>query len=36
MTKTLVNTQWSLWEIKEDTPADKLRIKIGRKIDKFC
>ena len=36
MTKTLVNTQWSLWEIKEDTPDDKLRIKIGRKIDKFC
>ncbi|MGO5161068.1 MULTISPECIES: hypothetical protein [unclassified Bilifractor] len=36
MTKTLVNAQWSLWEIKEDTPADKLRIRIAKKIDKFC
>ena len=36
MTKTLVNAQWSLWEIKDDTPADKLRIRIAKKIDKFC
>lgn len=36
MTRTLVNAQWFLWECKEDTPADKLRIKIGKKIDKFC
>ncbi|MDD3220360.1 MAG: hypothetical protein PHC41_12960 [Lachnospiraceae bacterium] len=36
MTKTLVNAQWFLWEIKEDTPADKLRIRIAKKIDKFC
>ena len=34
MVKTLVNAQWSLWE--EDSPADKLRIKIAKKIDKFC
>jgi hypothetical protein len=36
MTKTLVNPQWSLWEEAGDTPADKLRIKIAKKIDKFC
>ena len=36
MTKTLVNAQWSLWEESQDTPADKLRIKIAKKIDKFC
>lgn len=34
MTKTLVNAQWSLWE--EDSPEGKLRIKIAKKIDKFC
>jgi len=34
MVKTLVGTQWSLWE--EDSPAGKLRIKIAKKIDKFC
>jgi len=34
MTKTLVNAQWSLWE--EDSPKGKLRIKIAKKIDKFC
>lgn len=33
MVKTLVNTQWSLWE--EDSPAGKMRIKIAKKIDKF-
>lgn len=33
MVKTLVNTQWSLWE--EDSPEGKLRIKIAKKIDKF-
>ena len=36
MTKTLINAQGSLWEIKEDTPADKIRIRIAKKIDKFC
>ena len=34
MVKTLVNAQWSLWE--EDSPEGKLRIKIAKKIDKFC
>lgn len=34
MTKSLVNAQWSLW--KEESPAGKLRIKIAKKIDKFC
>ncbi len=34
MSKTLINTQWSCWE--EDSPAGKLRIKIAKKIDKFC
>ena len=36
MTKTLVNAQWSLWEEAEGVPEDKLRIKIAKKIDKFC
>ncbi len=36
MTKTLISAQWSLWEIREDTPDDKLRIRIAKKIDKFC
>lgn len=34
MTKSLVNAQWSLWE--EDSPEGKLRLKIAKKIDKFC
>ena len=34
MIKTLVNVQWSLWE--EDSPEGKLRIKIAKKVDKFC
>lgn len=34
MTRTLVNAQWYLWE--EDSPEGKLRIKIAKKIDKFC
>jgi hypothetical protein len=34
VTKSLVNPQWSLWE--EDSPEGKLRIKIAKKIDKFC
>lgn len=36
MTKTLVNAQWFLWEEAEDVPENKLRIKIAKKIDKFC
>ena len=34
MTKTLVGPQWATWE--EDSPAGKIRVKIARKIDKFC
>ena len=34
MTKSLVNAQWSLWE--EASPEGKLRIKIAKKVDKFC
>jgi hypothetical protein len=33
MSKTLINTQWALWE--EDSPKDKVRIKIAKKIDKW-
>ncbi len=33
-TKSLVNAQWSLWE--EDSPEGRLRIKIAKKVDKFC
>ncbi len=33
-TKCLVNAQWSLWE--EDSPEGKFRIKIAKKVDKFC
>lgn len=32
--KSLVNAQWSLWE--EDSPEGKRRIKIAKKVDKFC
>ena len=32
--KSMVNAQWSLWE--EDSPAGKVRIKIAKKVDKFC
>ncbi len=35
-TKTLVNAQWSLWEDAAGVSEDKLRIKIAKKIDKFC
>ena len=34
MTKSLVNAEWSLWE--EDSPENKVRIIIAKKIDKFC
>ncbi|MDR2246276.1 MAG: hypothetical protein LBE17_06345 [Treponema sp.] len=34
MSKTLINAQWALWE--EDSPKDRLRLKIAKKIDKFC
>ena len=34
MVKTMVNAQWSLWE--EGSTDDFVRIKIAKKIDKFC
>lgn len=34
MTKSLVSAEWSLWE--ENSPEGKLRIKIAKKVDKFC
>ena len=34
MCKTLVGTEWFCWE--EETEENILRIKIARKIDKFC
>jgi hypothetical protein len=34
MSKTLINAQWALWE--EDSPEDKVRIKIAKKIDKWA
>lgn len=36
MSKTLIGTEWSVWEETEDVPEETLRIKIGRKIDKYC
>lgn len=36
MTKTLVNAMWSLWEEPEGVEENMLRIKIAKKIDKFC
>ncbi|WP_411681339.1 hypothetical protein [Clostridium thailandense] len=32
--KTLLSAKWALWE--EDSPEGKVRLKIARKIDKFC
>jgi hypothetical protein len=34
MSKTLINAQWSLWE--EDSLEGQVRVKIAKKIDKFC
>jgi hypothetical protein len=36
MSKTLVGSRWSLWEETEGAPEGKFRIKIAKKIDKFC
>lgn len=35
MVKTLVSTEWALWEETEGVPEDVMRIKIAKKIDKF-
>lgn len=36
MTKTLIGAQWSLWRETEGVPERTLRIKISKKIDKYC
>jgi hypothetical protein len=36
MSKTLISAQWAVWEESEDTPDNILRVKIAKKIDKFC
>lgn len=36
MSKTLIGPEWSLWEVPEEAPEGRFRIKIARKIDKFC
>lgn len=36
MCKTLVGSQWFVWRETEEVPEDILRLKIGKKIDKFC
>lgn len=36
MAKTLIGTQWSLWREMEGVPEGTLRIKIAKKIDKYC
>lgn len=32
--KTLLSAKWALWE--ENSPENRIRIKLARKIDKFC
>jgi hypothetical protein len=36
MSKTLIGSQWSLWRETEGVPEDTVRVKIAKKIDKFC
>jgi hypothetical protein len=36
MSKTLISSAWSVWEVTEDVPEGKFRIKISKLIDKFC
>lgn len=36
MAKTLIGAEWSLWREIEGVPANNLRIKIAKKIDKYC
>ncbi|MCI8276199.1 MAG: hypothetical protein HFI66_11450 [Lachnospiraceae bacterium] len=36
MTKTLVSAEYALWEEPEENAAEVLRVKIAKKIDKFC
>lgn len=36
MSKTLIGAQWSLWHETEGVPKGVLRLKIAKKIDKYC
>jgi hypothetical protein len=36
MSKTLIGSQWALWRETENIPEEKLRLKIAKKIDKYC
>ena len=36
MAKTLIGAQWSVWRETEGVPENILRIKIAKKIDKYC
>ncbi|MBN1315571.1 MAG: hypothetical protein JXA42_08885 [Anaerolineales bacterium] len=36
MSKTLIGAMWSLWRETDGVPEGTLRIKIARKIDKYC
>jgi hypothetical protein len=36
MAKTLVGNRWAAWRETEGVPEDVTRIKIAKKIDKFC
>jgi hypothetical protein len=36
MAKTLIGSQWSVWREMEGVPEGTLRIKIAKKIDKYC
>ena len=36
MAKTLVSAMYAAWEEKKDAPDNVLRLKIARKVDKYC
>jgi hypothetical protein len=36
MAKTLIGAEWSLWRETEGVPETTLRVKIAKKIDKWC
>jgi hypothetical protein len=36
MARTLIGNQWAAWRETEGVPVDVVRIKIAKKIDKFC
>jgi hypothetical protein len=36
MARTLIGNQWAAWRESEGVPEDIVRIKIAKKIDKFC